>query len=155
MTRTDKIIKSEIHAKDKKPKAELSYLENDGYPNWRFSLFDHDGPFNFKSCRNDDIIIIMKKLAEFEKMKWQKIKEQTHDKSGSSHYIKPNSFNAKALKRWKELCSNNQKYEEFEDHIFSIRLLSNMNRIIGILTGSIFYIIWYDPNHAVAKINAK
>lgn len=146
----NRVKSSSIPPKEKSPKA-ISYKDNDEFPKWRFQLLDNDGPFSIYLYSVQEIKFVVSKLAEFEKISWPKIKIQTHDHRGSNHYISISEMKKPAYTRWKELCRQDETYEQYADNIFSIKL-GNKKRVLGLLSGSVYFFLWYDDGHGVSKV---
>lgn len=118
------------------------------HPVWRFEKVDSGGKWDLYS--SDILADILKKLVDFERMTWAEIQRQTHnDNRSSNHYISFEKMSQNAKDRFSELRLN-----EFSDNIFSLRLKSK-ERMFGILTDGIFYILWYDKNHEICPSTLK
>ena len=90
---------------------------------------------------------VLPKLHSFEGMNWAEIKVVPKDgKNGGNkhHNISIEDFTSQGKREYEK---QNMHYDE----MFSIRL-SNKERLFGILEKGVFHIVWYDPNHEIAKI---
>ncbi len=121
-------------------KSPKSYLNCS--PMWRFEKMDIEGKWSLHTA--DNLWELLCKLADFERMTWGEIRKQTHDKGKSSnHEILYEDLIPEAQKRAKQL-----NLEEHGDSVFSLRL-NNKERLFGILTDGIFFIVWYDREHEI------
>lgn len=117
-------------------------------PSWRFEKVDKGFDWNLFSANN--LSEILEKLVDFERMTWGDVLKKTHDNGKSSnHFISPDKMIKKAQDRLNQLNLN-----EFSENIFSLRL-NNINRLFGILTDGIFYILWYDNDHQICPSPKK
>ena len=109
-------------------------------PAWRFQFMDRDiwSPIGH-------LEEISKKLSSYEKMSWAEIdgtsKSGTDSKGSRNHFISVNDMIKQARTRLDKL------HLTFEEY-YSIAL-TGKERLWGILSDGIFYILWYDQNHEV------
>ncbi len=125
---------------DRTPKGQSasSIKEN---PVWRFKHFDTDpqSPWSWTKLNSNgqELIKILEKLREFESMPWKDI---LGDKN---HRLRQAAISNRAQQRLNQLGLSDEA-----DNICSLRIDSK-KRVVGILRGSIFYLLWWDPNHEV------
>ena len=107
-------------------------------------MLDFNGPWGWLKIQlKDTLVEIVEKLKNFESMTWGEI-----DRSNKSHPIPSNKISREAQKR---LIEN--ELDDLEN-LYSIRL-SGRGRIWGKRENEAFYIIWWDPNHTVYKVQKK
>jgi hypothetical protein len=117
---------------------------SDGYPHWRFSKVDRNGPFSWPGSTDYKIISeIITKLAELDSQKW-------NDFLGSDHHnLHPDSLSKDAKKRIAEL-----RIDDSVDMLYSLRVNGKI-RIICIRYGDSARLLWFDPEHKVAPAKLK
>ena len=124
----------------KKPRIDSANLPQnilDKKPSWRFGRVDFHGEWGFHRANKADLIeAIHSKLIQFEKMKWNEIEGR------KNHFVEINQLCKDAQKRLVKL-----QLQEF-DPLFSLRL-TGKERLWGIRSEEILYILWWDPNHSV------
>ncbi len=150
MSKKEKRVKQAAFASEAAPARRYdpdSYMND--RPVWRFEKAEVTGSrWSLDRIRDYDFIIT--KLISFERMTWREICRQTHDMGKSSSHFLSISAMTKEAQQLIEEC----QYQEYEGSFFSLRL-DNKQRLIGILTEGVFYILWYDQNHEVALSNKK
>lgn len=116
-------------------------LENDGYVIFSFRNIDRNGQFAFDlnviDCQN-----FVDKLINFSSMKWSDLVPP--DGKSHHHILSPSSFSDEAKERIRT-----KGFDKDSDNIFSFRL-GNKARLLGIKYVTIFYVVWYDPEHKFA-----
>lgn len=118
---------------------------------WAFDKIDRDGLFAFDPSREDfNHREIIDKLISYSSLTWGEIKRQTHDGGKSKHhYLDSSSLSKEAANRLSQL-----HLEEESDCVFSMAL-QNKLRLIGLVHGDKFHVIWYDPEHKVCPSKKK
>lgn len=117
------------------------------HPAWRLSLLDleHDGRWSW-NVTDAALRQIVAFLTQMERLTWTEIRAQlTGSRSGSHrkhHSIPLEALCSEAQRRLQELG-----LDEF-DELFRFRL-NNMTRLWGIVHDSVFYVLWWDPDHQV------
>lgn len=110
---------------------------------WSFSRLDSGGEWSFLNiCKNTLHQLITKKFGEIEGLKWGQLK------ANGSHHVETYKLIKSAQERLLHL-----KMEDY-DQLFSLRL-SGKERVWGIKEGQIFFILWWDPHHAICISNKK
>jgi hypothetical protein len=117
------------------------------YPSWRLALIDLDGPWAWAKARPAEQGAIVSFLREMERLTWPEIRTQQaggHRRRGPKHkYIPMEHCASAAQSRLEEL-----ELEDYEGSWFRFRL-SGTQRLWGIVEDSLFYPVWWDPNHEV------
>jgi len=132
------------NAKQPLPGVDLDQAAQSERLSWRLSILDtHGGHFGWKKCGLAKIEEIHEKLCHHEKMS---IKE-FHTLPGTNK-IPVDRLSKKARDRIEEL--NLDDAEE----LFEIRL-SGKERVWGTMTGAVFNLLWWDPNHEVYEVKKK
>jgi hypothetical protein len=103
---------------------------------------DFGGPFGWSRFDTALLLEIDGKLASFETMTWQAIKQ------AESHSIAVDAIAKEARDRLAEIR------QEDIDEIFSLRV-SGKQRIWGILDRNRLKILWWDPEHKVCPSHKK
>ncbi len=106
---------------------------------WRFGWFDHDGQWGFSettAAKHQEILV---KLGYWEQKTWAQIMSEDPK---SQHSCEVTSLIPEAQDRLKE-----KKLDDY-DSLFRFRL-TGRERLWGILNGNIFYVLWWDPGHAI------
>lgn len=129
--------------KSKIPRVGGAAEPRDGFPVWRFRFIDWDGGWPPTGIGNRDPRPIATKLSSFETMTWEQIKTQ------GSHYIDPSKIIKPARERLIVL-----KKEDWFDNLFSLRL-QGRERLWGFLRDSVFFMLWWDPNHEICPSQKK
>ncbi len=139
----------EEHATLKVPIIE-EHASFDSYsPTWLFSIFDASSEKWGMSVFQNKVAIILDKFKSFETMTWNEIKKQKHDNNkGSNHFIAIDKLSKQAQDRLIEINMDDVP------NVFSLRL-SNKFRLLGIMKGSSFQLLWVDPEHEVCPSSKK
>lgn len=119
------------------------------YPTWLFSVFDASSEKWGLTAFQNKLSVVLDKLKSFETMTWHEIKQQKHDNNKSSnHLIDIDKLSKRARDRLSEI--------ELDDiaKVFSLRV-SNKFRLIGIMKGASFQLLWVDPEHEVCPSQKK
>lgn len=90
----------------------------------------------------------LKVMGNFESMTWAQIKGAAGGRSQrtggtNSHTLQPEALSDDARNRLLK------RYEDVEE-VFSLRL-GNLKRLIGVRSGRVLEILWYDDNHSVTQ----
>lgn len=111
-------------------------------PSWKFSSVDKNGPYKWPQDDPGLVSEIIKKLSNFDSMKWLEI-------SGEDHHSIPRSSLSKEAQ---------QRLEQLElddiDEIFSFHF-NGRKRIFGILDLSAVKLLWWDEDHKVCPSKLK
>lgn len=143
-----KEVKRRVNPNNRKQAKQKESPESfyDQNPKWSFKNMDLEHErWSLSKC--DEIYAyILKKLMDFEKMKWSEIVSTSGGKkNGNNHHFENvNGFIKEAQDRWLEL-----KLEAYTE-VFSLRL-TGTHRLYGILEEGVFRIIWFDENHEIYK----
>jgi len=142
----------DIHS-NKRPKNNDVQSTISGKPKWVFRHIALDGAFSFRRFFSAA-------------GKWEKILKQLQDyetmigrgnggiEGDRCHFLNTNSFSSKGRKAWEEFSHVNPDNDTAQDHTFSLRFDSE-ERIIGVLEGDVFQIIWWDPKHEFCECKKK
>ena len=118
------------------------------HPSWKFARLDTDGKWGWKKIGKENWETkVFPKLKNFERMKWSEILKGSGDsRSGSKHHKLdvPDAITKEALQRLSDLNLNDVPA------LFSFGLENKM-RVIGIRQGAAIELLWFDPEHEVAK----
>lgn len=103
---------------------------------WRFSIADVGGIWSWSGIADEKLRYVVRKLALYESKTWAQMDRQHHKRIEVA-----------------EVCSEAQKRlrtikQDDVDFLYEIRL-SGPERVWGILHGSVFYLLWWDPAHTV------
>lgn len=105
---------------------------------WRFGNLDDSGRWGLSRCSESDLRDLFAKLSSFETMRVKELfTGQEHGKRYNVESISP-----AAQKRLIELNRDD------ETQIVRLRL-SGKKRLFGFLKGSVFHILWWDPEHEI------
>lgn len=116
---------------------------------WDFSLAD----WNHAGWKDPEITLeyfvqeIISKLKDFETQTWHDVETAAGGRGingGSNSHSMPATDLPRNEKRWFIAQGYMGKY----DRVFSLRL-TGLKRLIGIVDGVVFKIIWFDKNHNV------
>ena len=127
-------------------------LSDDGYytnaPVWAFSKSDLDHQRWGLKVNENKLLGIIEKLRAYEGMTWRDILSDTsgrkrNPKNSEKHITQ---IINEARGRFQEL---NLSHEHDSIYSFSI---DGATRLWGVRTGSIFYIVWIDPNHEIYPV---
>ncbi len=125
----------------KKPRAEE--LPNDNLrPEFKTEKMDMNGKWGWSSFEALNIKHFLGKLFESQKLTWQELRQN------GSHQISVDQIVTDARKRLQIL-----QLDEWEE-LYSIRI-AGKPRLWGIKESSIFWILWWDPNHEICPSNKK
>jgi hypothetical protein len=106
-------------------------------------MIDLEGPWGWLNIQSKDILVyIMEKLRYFESMTWGEIDANRHN-----HPMPLDKIPKTARERLKE-----RELDDLELYSFH---LSGKKRIWGIREREAFYIIWWDPEHTVYRVQKK
>ncbi|WP_346683105.1 hypothetical protein [Megasphaera stantonii] len=96
-------------------------------------------------------LIILDKMIAYSNMTWFEIMRQTHDAGKSKHHYlsNPEKLSKQAKMRLKNLA-----LEDMADSLFSFAF-NNTLRIIGLVNGDDFHVLWYNANHEVYPSKKK
>ena len=109
---------------------------------WKFSIIDTDGEWTFKNIKKDYFWNrLLNKLKNFESQTVGEFIIPEHN-----HKIEKCSLCNKAQKRLIEIKLDD--YDEF----YSVHI-TGIKRLWGILEGSNFKILWWDPHHEICPSN--
>ncbi|BEU87469.1 hypothetical protein TAMA11512_21230 [Selenomonas sp. TAMA-11512] len=128
-----------------KPEKEGTKL-NDKPFRWKFSqcFWEHKGWKSVTTIQDFHDRIIAK-LKDFESMVWQEILDASGGKSkgngNNHHFIMGNKLPKEEGRAFIE-----KGYMERYEKVFSLRL-SGRERLIGIVDGGMFCVLWFDPDH--------
>ncbi|MBX9298236.1 hypothetical protein K5M33_14105 [Chromobacterium vaccinii] len=117
------------------------HQSTNGYPSWRFSTVDRTGPFAWPIGQEIEVKILAK-LHQFDSMKWPTIEGDDH------HFIETKRLSKEAQDRLADLKQDDV------DGVFSFHF-SGKRRIIGIRSGDIVKLLWWDPEHKVCVSHKK
>jgi len=138
---------------DKKPRTTVdvsSYLKQS--PKWGFKHLDRDGAFGWKTIGKENWENrVLPTLCDFERMTWSQIEQAAGGRSaGTNHHslAVPDDITKEAIDRLIELKLENVP------QLYSLRL-TNLIRIIGIRDNDTFNLLWYDPEHKIAKTTPR
>ncbi len=106
----------------------LSFKEYDGGKNW-----------GSRTNRNDCPHVVLSRLRDVENMTWQELK--VHDPN-FDHHCNPDKISKDAKKRISQI-----RIDDF-DELWRLRV-STKGRVWGVRRASVFWALWWDPNHAV------
>ena len=128
-----------LPAPEKTPKTSKSFLDyKEQKISWVLGSLDKDGEWSILKITKECFISrILEKIHAFESMYWKEIVNNENN-----HEVSIEKLINVAQKRLQEL-----KIEDIES-LFSLRL-SGKERIYGIRVGSIFKVLWWDPNHEI------
>lgn len=107
-------------------------------PSWRIKGVDLDGPFG-QRVKEENVEEILKFLSEIEAKTWNEILKNRGP--GGNHKIDARRICQDARKRLQDLNV------EF-DTLICLRMTAK-KRIWGTRRGSVFYLLWWDPEHKV------
>lgn len=108
-------------------------------------LLDLHGPFGWSKLQAAQIEFVLKKLQAFETMTISEIYVQAKKQH---HAIPLEDLCKEALDRLREL-----KLDEY-DRVHTLRL-GGTERIYGLLSENVLYILWWDPDHQVCPSTLK
>lgn len=121
----------------------------DKTPRWGLSLVDIDGEWGWQNVTRSDLAGVVALLREMEKLTWSKIRTQMTGgkrRRGALHkYIPMSSCSPSAQARLAQLG-----LEEHDGFCFRFRH-GNLGRLWGVVEGTTFYPVWWDPAHTVCK----
>jgi hypothetical protein len=119
----------------KHPKsAPVSYQHH--LPSWHFQVIDIGGPWCFKKMGDETFGRVLKALQDFENKKWSEIEGR------QNHTIKLDALSNEARNRLIEIDQDDV------EEVFSLRVTAR-ERVVGIRSGAILRLLWWDPNHEV------
>lgn len=111
-------------------------------PSWKFSTVDRGGPFQWPEDDSELIKDIVKKLSNFDSMKWDDIKGIDH------HSIPKHKLSKVAQERLEEINLDDI------DTVFSLHF-NGKKRIIGIKDLNVMKLLWWDQEHEVCPSPKK
>lgn len=130
------------------PKLSRLGVLGDDKPFWRFALVDVDGPWGWGSITPDDLRTVLAFMREMERTTWREIRNhQTggNRRRGAKHkFIPQEHCITDATKRLTDVL----ELDEFNDSWFRFRV-SGERRLWGVVQGTTFYPVWWDPRHEV------
>lgn len=109
---------------------------------WRMGLVDGGGPWSWHNFECSGLVEVLSKLGELEKSSWPQLA------GGRHHRVATAQVSREAQKRLEELA------QDEVDSLYSLRL-SGTQRVWGILHGSCYYLLWWDPDHTVYPAKKK
>ena len=93
---------------------------------------------------------IISKLKHYEDITWNEVESASGGKAqgngSNNHFLTPDALTREAIKILGDIIRDYEK-------VFSLRL-TNVERLIGVVEGAVFYILYYDDRHFTAK-NSK
>lgn len=108
---------------------------------WRFGLQDRGGDFPWVAITETDQVDVIRRMAEFEKMTVQQMKQ------GGSHHIVPfEKFATPIFQRLRAL-----ELDDF-DALCSFRV-TGTKRFWCIKLENIYSVLWWDPEHKVYPVS--
>lgn len=111
---------------------------------WKFSIIDTDGKWTFKYIEKDFFWNhLLSKLKNFESQTVSEFITPKHN-----HKIEKCNLCKEAQKRLIKIKLDD--YDEF----YSVHI-SSIKRLWGILEGSNFKILWWDPEHEICPIKSR
>lgn len=116
-------------------------LQRTGRPVWSFRLLDTDGPWCWKKIHNP--ADILKKMADWESMTFTEIFQ-----GRGSHEVPQDNLTPEAIDRLNVLGL------DMAESVTSMRLTS-ASRLICLRQDDILQVLWWDPEHTVAKSNHR
>ena len=130
---------------EKRPAIEAKgdYLEY--RPAWRLSRLETSGPFGWHRLEPTQVEFLRARLASFEALSWKEILVRDKD---NNHHIEISRLSKPARDRLQELQMDDL------DSLLSLRIRSR-ERVFGTLIQGVFYILWWDPDHAVCPAFKK
>lgn len=148
--RKKKVIKTPVN-NQKQVNLKIAYRDT-GYPVFRFDRIDKSGDFAFDTSKeNFSHKDFLDKMIAYSNMTWFEIMRQTHDAGKSKHHYlsNPEKLSKQAKMRLKNLA-----LEDMADSLFSFAF-NNILRIVGLVNGDDFHVLWYDVNHEVYPSKKK
>lgn len=117
---------------------------------WSFRYVDMGFPFATKEELSSDVVEkILPALKHYSKHNWHEVRAMTRQKGSRCHSLAADSLSSKAKERLKWLI-----LDDSIDDLFSFTV-DGRRRIIGIKSGAVCNILWYDPNHDVSPSAKK
>lgn len=118
-------------------------------PTWRLGRIDLEGPWGWGAIERDELLVVLKRLKEFEKLRWQDIIGPTP----KSHPIETDRLAKEARDRLVEL-----KLDDL-DELMSLRVQGDM-RVWGYLERAgefvgVCDLLWFDRKHTVYPVELK
>jgi hypothetical protein len=110
-------------------------------PVWRIGLMDMDGPWGWGTLDAEQVRQILERLRCFETMKWREI-----ENTPSCGSMELNTMCADAKERLTEIRRDDI------DSLFKLRVTKSA-RVWGVRSGSVFEVLWWDPEHSVYPMN--
>lgn len=96
---------------------------------------------------------IISKLKHYEEITWNEVESASGGKAqgngSNNHFLTPDNLTKDALK----ILHGTSILRDY-DKVFSLRL-KNIERLIGVVEGAVFYILYYDGHHFTAKTSKK
>ncbi len=114
-------------------------------PSWRLSRLETTGPFGWHRLEPTQIEFLRARLASFEALSWNEILVRDRD---NNHFIELSSLSKQAQYRLQELQIDDV------DALLSLRIRGK-ERVFGTLSQGVFYVLWWDPGHAVCPSPKK
>jgi hypothetical protein len=99
-------------------------------------MIDLGGPWGWSNVQEAELVEIQEKLGHLEAESWASLSGDRH------HRVRVAQIIGDAQARLRQIARDDL------DHLWSIRL-TGRNRVWGILHGSAFYVLWWDPRHEV------
>ena len=114
------------------------------HPSWRLSQAEMCEPWGWHQLTQEQAAYVKDKLVTFESRTWAEI---LIDAKKQNHHIDIDDLCKAAQDRLTEL-------KILVDQVVSLRL-SGEERVIGLLEGGVFSVLWWDPNHEVCPSKKK
>jgi hypothetical protein len=130
---------------EKRPTVEATVDYFELRPAWRLSRLETTGPFGWHWLEPTQIEFLRARLASFEALSWKEILVRDKD---HNHFIELSRLSKPARDRLQELQLDDI------DALLSLRIRSR-ERVFGTLNQGIFYVLWWDPDHAVCPSPKK
>lgn len=113
-----------------------------GNPAWRIGWADDGGLWSTTAIDAENLAGILVRMKGWETMTWHAI-------NGPDNHYSYENICKEAKARFKE-----RNMVLFSDNLYSLRI-TGRRRLWGILTGGIFHILWWDPEHSVYPVAKK
>jgi hypothetical protein len=111
-------------------------------PTWRFRIVDTGGPWCWSAMGTLTARRVLKRLQDFESMKWGEILGADH------HAIPAERLIQKARDRLAEIKQDDA------DEVISLHV-TGKERVYGIRDGSALKLLWWDPEHEICPSEKK
>lgn len=114
----------------------------DERPSWGFSILDCAGPFG-RRVTLKEVMEILDFLPEIERLSWKAV-----TKRPSKHHHVPR------MKICKEAQQRLKNRDIHAEALISLRMTAK-KRIWGIREGTVFHLLWWDPEHEVCPTEKR